>query len=90
MRNYKKIIAYGLILVGLEGIVGCDKSDQNTRPKPKPKILLKVPTGWHEYHSLGAADFNYDGYPDIITSVDGNVHLYLNKGSYQFELEMER
>mgnify|MGYP001579574735 CR=1 FL=1 len=84
MRTYQKIISGGLVLAGLAGLLGCDKTKENYTQVPQPKVLVQVPTGWHEYHSLGATDFNGDGLPDIITSVDGNVFLYENDGKSSF------
>ena len=85
MRTYKRVIAEGLAIAGLAVLLGCGKTEENYKPAPKPKILVHVPTGWHNYHSLGAADFNGDGLPDIITGVDGNVFLYESNGRGSFK-----
>jgi len=87
----KELLYSGLILGGLAGIVGCDKSAEGIRKQNIMKSLsygdpvAKYRTeGTFSPVSTAVGDMNGDGRNDIVISYNGVTYVFLNNddGSY--------
>ena len=90
MKLYQKIIARGVVLVGLAGLLGCDTNSQR-REEPKPKSITAVELYKHGHASVEIGDLTGDGLPDLIIAAEkisereAGIYISVNRGDYQFK-----
>ena len=89
MRSYQRIIAGGLVLVGLAGLLGCD-NDRPRKEEPKPKSVTAVELYQHGNASIAIGDVDGDSNPDMMIAsekkdkLEAGVYVAKNLGNYNF------
>ncbi|MBS3090007.1 VCBS repeat-containing protein [Candidatus Pacearchaeota archaeon] len=89
MRLYQRIIAGGLVVAGLAGLLGCD-NDRPRTEEPKPKSVAAVELYPHGNAGVAIGDITGDKLPDLVIAAEkiiereAVVYVSDNRGNYQF------
>lgn len=89
MKLYQRIIAGGLVVAGLAGLLGCD-NDRPRTEEPKPKSVATVELYQHGNASVAIGDVTGNKLPDLVIAAEkirereAGVYVSGNRGDYQF------
>lgn len=94
MKTYQKIIATGLMIAGLSGLVSCDKRGLSEQEINKIAYFASVPMGQEAGVAMTSGDFDGDGDLDLVVAtrpftfidqpLEGRLYYFKNDGKGNF------
>lgn len=86
MKLYQKIIAGGLVVAGLAGLLGCDKHPNTPNANYKNKeAIFTIPIGGYGSRAFSVADVDGDGISDLLSTDQQDVYFHKGLGNLKFD-----